>query len=197
MCILIVYKTHRLFRLSMHTGIRYFRNAFFFYGLAFVMRYFLKLIIYNNSVINLLFEFFIIMAGFFLIYSLLWKRFEGDISSFSSLFNSKIAIFYLLTSIIVILDVLWSTLYIMFFSQMLLFIFASVISFINYRKSEKSKKFPRFYFIAMILMLVAWILNTLIFSFFNGSIEILIDIYILNAVFFLIFFYGVMKVTKK
>ena len=41
-CILIVIKTNKLFRLSFHTGIRYFRNTFFFYGIAFAIRYLFK-----------------------------------------------------------------------------------------------------------------------------------------------------------
>ncbi|MCX6746632.1 MAG: hypothetical protein NTU63_00685 [Candidatus Pacearchaeota archaeon] len=39
-CALIVVKTDRFFRLSLHQGIRYFRNAFLFYGIAFLFKYF-------------------------------------------------------------------------------------------------------------------------------------------------------------
>ena len=76
-CAFIVLKTHRLFRLSHHQGIRYFRNAFLFYGAAFIIRFFVgSPFIYDLmtrevfSLINFVFEFFLIMAGFFLLYNL-------------------------------------------------------------------------------------------------------------------------------
>ncbi|MFH1521631.1 MAG: hypothetical protein ABIF18_01605, partial [archaeon] len=40
-CAIIVLKTDRMFKLSDYQGLRYFRNAFFFYGLAFVVRFIL------------------------------------------------------------------------------------------------------------------------------------------------------------
>jgi hypothetical protein len=70
-CLFIVLKTHKLFHLSLHPGIRYFRNAFFLYGIAFFARYFLSLVIKQPLVTTSIFEFFIIMAGFFLLYSLI------------------------------------------------------------------------------------------------------------------------------
>jgi len=38
-CTIIVLKSHKLFKLSMHQGIRYFRNAFLFFGIGFILRY--------------------------------------------------------------------------------------------------------------------------------------------------------------
>ena len=102
-CSIIVLRTHKLFHLSLHQGIRYFRNAFFFYGIGFFIRYILgSSWIYTNLnqyyllIIELLFEFFLVMAGFFLLYSLLWKKFESAGSKpLTSLFHSRIAIFYI------------------------------------------------------------------------------------------------------
>jgi len=195
-CTLIVLKTNKVFRLSLHMGIRYFRNAFFFYGIAFFIRYILKFIINDFYIINTLFEFFLIMAGFFLLYSLIWKKIEPAKAFFSSLLNNRVSIFYLMALVLIILDFLWTTSYFMFFSQVIIFIFAAAISFINYRR-KSHRKFPKFYFISMILILVAWILNALIILFFPGNTALLIDVYLLNAVFFLIFLYGVLNVTKK
>ena len=80
-CLIIVLKTDRLFRISLHQGIRYFRNAFLFFGIGFIIRYLLGALFsyefFSYSyypIFNILFEFFLIMAGFFLIYSLLWKK---------------------------------------------------------------------------------------------------------------------------
>lgn len=203
-CIVIVLKTDKLFKLSFHNGIRYFRNAFFFYGIGFVIRYFVGspflnrgLLINYQFLINILFEFFLVMAGFFLVYSLLWKKFETEEGSFSSLFNSKTTIFYLMTFIIIILDHVWSTDYLMFISQVIIFLFALIISFVNLKKSKKTHIFPKFYVIAMFLSLVAWLLNFLVAFYFNWNQGVLTNIYILNAFVFLLFLFGVIKVTNK
>ena len=101
-CIFIVIRTNRLFKISKHKGIRYFRNAFFFYGIAFFIKYVVESItfILKSSSLSLLlisslFEFFLIMAGFFLLYSLLWKKLESRNEKYaSSLLNPKISVFY-------------------------------------------------------------------------------------------------------
>ena len=138
-CAIIVLKTDRLFRLSFHQGIRYFRNAFLFYGLAFIIRYFIGVpSLYNyfatdiSPLIEFVFEYFLIMAGFFLLYSLLWKKIEASGHHHtSSLFNVKIFMFYVMAFVIAILDYLWGTRSFMFFSQIVLFAFASGISYNN------------------------------------------------------------------
>lgn len=202
-CLIIVLRTDKLFRLSLYQGIRYFRNAFLFYGLAFILRYLLGAIyIFSNfdivylRAMRIVFEFFLIMAGFFLIYSLFWKKFEAGRKSFSSLFNIRIVIFYALTLILVILDYLWKTYFFMFSSQIFLFSCASVISYINYTENKKTK-FLRLYFIVMVLNLITWILNFIVAGFFEWSRNGVIGIYILNLAVFLIFLYGVIKTTQK
>ncbi len=194
-CFLITLKAHRLFRLSFHSGIRYFRNAFFFYGLGFAARYFLKFISADYFLINPLFEFFLVMAGFFLLYSLLWKRIDSH-NPRSSLLNRRIGIFYLMAIIIILLDYVWNVPYFMYSAQIIIFLFASIISYSNYKKDNYKNKFLRFYFIAMVLGLFAWILNALAAVFFSWNQMVLINIYLLNAIFFLLFLYGVVKVTK-
>lgn len=195
-CVFIVIKTNKLFRISSHQGIRYLRNAFFFYGIAFIVRYFLGAISFQgdlnniyNFLIKIAFEFFIITAGFFLLYSLLWKKIN-----ISSLFNKVVAVFYALAFIIVFLDSLWKTNYFMLFSQVILFTCASIISFINYKKNGRKHKFLKFYFMAMILSLIAWILNTLTVLYSDWNF--IMNIYGLNIVFFLLLLYGMIKVTK-
>ena len=98
-CAIIVLKTDRLFKLSNHQGIRYLRNAFFFYGSAFFVRFILGTtnIVGNYSQfysvsIKILFEFSIVMAGFFLFYSLIWKRIEKR-TQYNSLINFRRVVF--------------------------------------------------------------------------------------------------------
>lgn len=201
-CTIIVVKTDKLFRLSLHNGIRYFRNAFLFYGIGFLVRFifgssfFYDLFYEYGFLLNAVFEFFLVMAGFFLLYSLVWRRFEPERPSFSSLFNLKIIIFYIMALVVVFLDYLWTGFYFMYISQIITFFIASIISFINYRKDKNQHNFPRFYFIAMLLALIAWILNFLAGAVFFWNQAVVISVHILNMVFFLLFLFGVIKVTK-
>lgn len=198
-CALIVVKTDRLFRLSLHNGIRYVRNAFLFYGIGFIIRGFLNASFSSSIhfIMNVLFELFLIMAGFFLLYSLLWKRFEAGKNYPSSLLNPWVLVFYSMALIIAILDNLWMTYVFMFLSQIVLFSFTSIISFVNYRKNGRKHKFLKFYFIAMFLSLMAWILNAAAALFFEWHPGIMLNTYIINIIIFLLFLYGVIKFTKK
>jgi len=203
-CIVIVFKTNKLFRISLHQGIRYFRNAFFFYGIAFAIRHFLGPISFYSTTsishppIKFIFEFFIIMAGFFLLYSLIWRKFEtASTYSTSSLLNKNLIVFYLMTIIIAALDYIYGTYCLMFFSQIFIFILASVISFTNYIEKGTRHKFLKFYFIAMFLSLSAWVLNALAALSFDWNVGIIMNIYIINMIIFLLFLYGVLKLTKK
>lgn len=199
----IVFRSHKLFMLSSHDGIRYFRNAFFFFGVGFFIRYFAILLfeipslIQYDFIIDMLFEFFLAMGGFFLLYSLIWKNFETPgKEAKSSLLNPRIFIFYLMAIMIVVLDFAWRGHRFLFFSQIAIFLIASIISYINCKK-RKGIEFPKFYLIAMTLALVVWILNTLATLVFAWAPMILINIYILNTIFFLLLLYGVVKASRS
>ncbi len=203
-CLVIVAKSHRLFKLSSYEGIRYFRNAFLFYAIAFIFRYIGGSFIFYGIVdanytdlIRIVFEFFLIIAGFFLLYSLLWKRIEGSRGSFSSILNLRILVFYGMAFIITILDYTWNSYYFMFFSQIIIFICAAVISYINYIVDGKKGKFLKFYFLAMILALISGILNTAVAAYLNWDRGVLFFVYIINILIFLLFLYGIIKITNQ
>jgi hypothetical protein len=201
-CMLIVLKTDRFYKLSLHKGIRYFRNAFFFYGIAFVVRYifgiFSDFSLHYAFVLKMLFEYFLVMAGFFLLYSLIYRKIESPLEEYkSSLFNAKIFSFHIVAFLISVLDYLWNTYLFMFFSQIVIFFCMLIISFANHRKLGRQRKFLKFYFVAMFLGLVAWTLNLLVSVYFHWNQAILMNIGIINVIFFLLFLYGVIKFTQK
>ena len=199
-CMVIALKSDRFFRISFHNGIRYFRNAFIFFGASFLARYILGLLsdlrVSNIEIVKVIFEYLIIMAGFFLFYSLIWKKFASR-KEYSSMINSKITVFHLMAITLAIMDTLWHTYNFMFFSQIIIFIYTSVISFTNYLRNSGKRKFLKFYFIGMLLVLSAWTLNFLAASVFQWNPLILINIGIINVIFFFLFLYGIIKVTKK
>ena len=194
-CFTIVMKTNRIFKISLHNGIRYFRNAFLFYGIAFSIRYFLSAPNYFYM-IRPVFEFFMVMGGFFLFYSLIWKKFENK-NDVSSLYNSGVMVFYLFSIIIATLDTLWGNYNFMYVSQIVIFLIASVISYQNYRDSKKGQGFLKLYFVVMILSLIAWTLNFVFDTFLGVRLRFLANVYGLNIIVFLVFLFGVLKFTKK
>jgi hypothetical protein len=198
-CLLITFKTNRFYKLSLHNGIRYFRNAFLFFGAGFLVRYILGFFsdfgISNANIVEIIFEYLMIMAGFFLLYSLIWKKFASK-KEYSSMFNTKIMVFNLMAITLALLDSVWQTYNFMFFSQIIIFLYASVISLVNYVNKSEKFKFLKFYFIAMLLVLSAWILNFLAASVFQWNPLFLINIGIINVIFFFLFLYGVIKATK-
>jgi len=203
-CLLIVLRTHKIFKLSLHQGVRYFRNAFAFYGLAFVLRYLLGSTYFftgrttvQSDILTIAFEFLLIMAGFSLIYSLIYKKFEGRYESFSSLFNLRFIIFYCLALVVAVLDILWSTYLFMFVLQIILFIFASAIGYSNYKKDKGKHRFLKLFFLVMILNLVAWIANFAVAIFLNWLQLGVIIVSIINLVIFLAFLYSVLNTTKR
>ncbi len=202
-CLFIVYRTNRLYRISKHKGIRYFRNAFLFYAIAFFIKYIIESITFilqfpsiSFLIISALFEFFLIMAGFFLLYSLIWKKIESRDEKYkTSLMNSKILIFYLMALVIVFLDIINLSHFYLFLSQITLFAVASLISFVNYF-NHPEKKFLKFYFAAMVLSFITWVLNAFSAFYFGWDRGIMINIYIINTVIFLLFLYGVVKFSS-
>lgn len=201
-CGVIVLRTDKFFRLSLHQGIRYFRNAFLFYGLGFIVRYFFG--VFNDIgldyafLLEILFEYLFVMAGFFLLYSLIWKKIESPREEYkSSLFNAKILIFHVMAIVIVVMDQLWQTYYFMFISEILIFLFVSILAFVNFMNDKGKHRFPGFYFFITLIGLAGWVLNFLAESYFNWSHEVLIFVGMVDIIFFMLFLYGVIRVTKQ
>jgi hypothetical protein len=202
-CVVVVLKTNRLFKLSDYQGLRYFRNAFFFYGLAFGIRYFLGPVLEilghplgGPTMITALFEFFVVLAGFFLFYSFIWKYVEKR-KNYHSLFNLRVGIFYLVSILIVFLNYSLNTELFMYFSQIALFLVMVVLSYQNYLVRGRENKFSKYYFFTIILGLLVWILNTVQIYVLseNGVAQIYVPI--INVIFFLLFLYGAINISKK
>lgn len=198
-CAVIVLKSDRLFKLSDYQGIRYFRNAFFFYGLAFFVRFILGGTSFGSGymfVLGFVFEFLAIMAGFFLFYSLIWKRVEKK-ENHNSLFNIRIGIFYLVALLLVFFDYRFATNLFMYISQILLFVIMSFVTFKNYLGGGGGRHgFLKFYFLAMVLGVVTWALNMVLYYFLEWNKAVQMAVYGLNIIFFLFFLYGIVRVFK-
>src|SRR4030042_1399496 len=106
-CSLMVYfGTRELYELSSYKGIKYFRQAFLFFAVAYFFRSFIKFVMdyfkisrildFSPMIFGqfslLLFMYFSSMAVFYLIYSLMWKKWNGS--------SKKIYLFHALAVII-------------------------------------------------------------------------------------------------
>jgi len=199
-CALIVIKTDRLFKISDYQGLRYFRNSFFFYGVAFFTRFILGAIptIKENSIcfinVYFLFEFFMIVAGLFLLYSFIWKFIEKE-KNHHSFFNVVATVFYVVAFLIASLNFLLNTSIFMYLSQVILFLLMGLISYKNFKAGSDSYRFLKYYFIVIVLGLIAWILNASLEYFLEWNKIVQIGVYGLTGLFFVFFIYVITKIT--
>ena len=83
-CFLVYKKTKELYKLSLQKGLKYFYKAFWYYIFCFILRYLLVIMeSYKVEGLRLLIINFIVLycamvGGFYLAYSLMWRRFEKE-----------------------------------------------------------------------------------------------------------------------
>ncbi len=197
-CSLIVLKTDRMFKISDYQGLRYLRNAFFFYSIAFIIKFILGTVSTPISGskeylvgIMFLFQFFIITAGLFLLYSLVWKKLEKE-KNYHSFLNFKVSVIYFISLFISILGLLFQTYIIMYISKTVIFLIIGIISFNNLKNKKKSSS-GKYYFISVIIGLLAWVLITFLdlISFSNELAQIML--FTIKFIFFLLFLCGITK----
>jgi hypothetical protein len=177
-----------------------FINALFFYGLAFIFRYFLGTlyiteVVLKAEIIQFVFELLLIMGGFSLLYSLLWRKFDPARGRMSSLFNAKILVFYLLAIVISLIDVLWNMYTAMFIAQIIIFIYATIACLGKYGQGNK-KGFLGLYFIVILLNLFGWIINAIVGIFLNWNEVGVIVVNIINVIIFILFLFEVTRTTS-
>ncbi len=195
-CSIIYFRTKELYELTSYKSIKYFRNAFLFFGIAFLVRLLLRLaslIIGIEDVSIVLFwigiafsAFAGLIAGFYLMYGVLWKKLEK--SKFSKYTHpiplGIIALIFVLifhgAALIAILA---------------LYIIAIYLAYKNRKESKKKTGIAGIHVI-YILLFISWIAGwaaqfAIRFSLIGGIIQ-----YSLSSILFLIILYRVIKITK-
>jgi hypothetical protein len=156
-CYLIYAKTKEMYELTKHKGIKFFRNTFLFFGLAYAFRLLLHLIMIGTITMDLMprmaimpFSIVVVsylstMAIFYLTYSTIWKSVKGNhLIIISNIFAITFSIVAFITRSQDYLILL----------QLGLLIFALVMSY----KTHKSKRFSNIR-ILYFLILIFWVLN--------------------------------------
>lgn len=193
-CIFIYIKTRKIYQLSSHRGIYAFRNAFFYFGLSFLIRYIsllvtqvvdVQLTYIIKTISGIIFTYGLSMAGFSLVYSLVWKNLKQKR--------------YLLLHLLAIIIALLNTFYInslAFYIQFAVLLYGINISYNNYKADRKKHKFLQLYFIGLVLSFIGYFVNFLSGILLPYFPNISLYAYTITASVFLIFVYGVRKVIR-
>ena len=175
-CSLMIYfGTKQLYELSSYKGIKYFRAAFLFFASAYFFRSFIKfaLVYFNITRIRdfsprggmgalgiispflskltlFLFIYLSSMAIFYLLYSFMWKKWNGD--------SRKIPFFHVAAILMSLICVMINTVLVYLILNLLFLAFIFVAIFLASRKSKKKVKKHSMYTI-YVLLLIFWIFN--------------------------------------
>ncbi len=200
-CSLMIYfATKEMDKLSSYKGIKYFRLSFLFFAFAYFFRYFIQIFLFSFNLKGILefspmffgaislfvFLYFSTMAIFFLLYSVMWKKWNHSkltiilfnvsalIMAFALIFSRGIFV-YLLINLILLLVVLF-------------------ILFIAYKDSKKKSKTGS-PFIIYLLLSIFWILNItdILIPRFLSIYQLLV--YLISILLFMIILYKVLKKT--
>lgn len=204
-CSLMIYfGTKELYELSSHKGIKYFRQAFLFFAIAYFFRSFIKFILLYFNAPQILgihhrasgfifsqltlgiFMYFSAMAIFYLLYSVMWKKWDDD--------SKKIYLFHVFAFIIALISIIFGNSFVYLGINFLLLIFVVFTFFIS-KKQSKNKKSKHNLHIIYTLLFSFWILNIidiLIPSFFQ---TFQLFIYLVSLGIFFVMVYKVLKRT--
>lgn len=195
-CFVIYFKTRGIYELTKYKGIKYFRNAFLFFGLAYLVRLFLHLNLTSrirfdmmpmrpaNPLILVLIGYLSTMAIFFLVYSTAWKKIREN---HFLLFSNAVAVLISFVSFITRSHM------ILIYLQFLLLILAILLSFAKKSRSRKHTSTRTLY----ILILFFWLFNlSLIGPREMVPFEVDMFFHLFSLVVFFIIFYKVSKWIK-
>jgi hypothetical protein len=199
-CSLIIYfGTKELYELSSYKGIKYFRKSFLFIALAYFFGSFIKLTLVYFDIDKIfgfspfifrpltliVFIYFSSMAIFYLLYSIMWKKWNGK--------SGKIYLFHSLALIVALVSVLSNNKLVYIGLNFLLFLFVLIIFYIDHRDRGNKAKSNNLYIIYVLLFifLILNIIDILIPEFLQ-NIKLLV--YLTSLGVFLAILY---RVTKK
>ena len=185
-----------MYNLTSHKGIKYFRLSFLFFAIAFFFRSFIRFLltflniprvfdlsIQGFGILSLfIFMYASSMAIFYLLFSVIWKRWE----------SSKILFFHILAVIIAIITLLVRNAGIILLIHTLLFLFLIVVIWISYKESREKRKGQHLHGI-YILLFAFWILHIIDLIIPSALQFFQLLIYLSSLAIFLSILYKVLK----
>lgn len=168
--LMIYYSTKEMYELSSYKGIKYFRYAFLFFAIAYLFKSFIKfLLVYfgasriidiNPGFIGIVtlfvFMYFSCLAVFYLVYSLMWKKWNGK--------SAILGIFHILSIAIAFIIITTSQIEILFGVNLFILAIAIFGLYITHKESKtdkesKNKKKGSNIYVIYALLFIFWILN--------------------------------------
>ena len=193
---MIYYATKEVYELSSYKGIKYFRQSFLFFAIAYFFRYFIIffLAFFNIEVSSRLifdgtlfiFLYFSSMAVFYLLYSVMWKKWNHS--------TQRIYIFNILALIIALIGTRFRGIGVSLILNMILLLFVSFILFKAYKDSKGRQK-GKSLFIIYPLLFIFWTLNVVNIMIPKFLELYQLAIYLISILLFMIILYKVLKKT--
>jgi hypothetical protein len=196
--LMVYYATKEMYELSSYKGLKYFRQAFLFFAIAFFSRYFIKFLlmffnvreilefspVYLGGISLFIFLYSSSMAVFYLLYSVMWKKWNHS--------ELRIYLFNLFAVIIAMIGVLSRGILTSLILIVVLLLSASFILFIAYKNSRNSRKGKNLYVIYLLLFIFC-ILNIfdILIPAFLQMYQIVI--YLASSLIFMIILYKVLR----
>jgi hypothetical protein len=198
-CSLLVYHaTKEMYDLSKYNGIKFFRYAFLFFAVAYFFRYFIQFVLLSlglNSILDFspnfigwislfVFLYSSSMAVFYLLYSLMWKKW-GDS-------KSKNLLFHLLAIVIALIGLSFRGAEMYLILNIIILGFVFFVLSIAYKDSKKKKK-EKSLFIIYLLLFIFWILNVIdiLLPSFLQLFQLII--YLISISLFMVILYKVLR----
>src|SRR3989338_851218 len=196
-CFLIYFKTKEIYELTKYKGIKYFRGAFLFFGLSYVMRFLFSLVLLSKIAFDfflprhLVMPFFILPLGylstigiFYLIFSSVWKR-----------FNNKNMLFVGHTVAIVLSLASFATRshFILVLLQCVLLLVAVILRICMGKERRGLSQIKVLYFLVAFL----WLINLLVLGRRRPySLEIEVSFQVISLFVFVLIYYKISKWVK-
>ncbi len=203
---MIYFSTKEIDKLTSYKGIKYFRLSFLFFAFAYFFRYFIKFFLFSFNLNGILefspmfigaislfvFLYFSIMAILFLLYSLMWKRWNHG--------NLTITIFNVFALILAFISTFVQGVFSYLITNLILLVIILAILLIAYKdskKNPKTKSRSKNPFIIYLLLSIFWILNVIdiLMPKFLSIYQLII--YLISVLLFMIILYKVLKKTGE
>jgi hypothetical protein len=194
---MIYYSTKEVYELSAYKGIKYFRISFLLFAIAYFFRSFIKLLLvyfgasriidinmrFIGSITLFLFMFFGSLAVFYLVYSLICKK-------WSEKSGLLLSVFYFLSIILSFIIITTREINIFIVVSVIILAIAIFGIYITHQQSKEKKKKSKMHIIYTLLF-VFWILN-IVEVLINFGYIYQIIIYLASLGIFLIILYKVL-----
>ena len=190
----IYFWTKELYQLSGHKGIKYFRYAFLFFGLSFLMQFARPILEWftelSRSEIRTTVTFLIVytgsMAVLCLLYSVLWKKLKKYA-------NHDFLVVNVCAVVLASSTMLGRYHFLILLLQMMLFILAIVLGYVD---SKKKKSRVIELYLLYLLLFCSWLANIVAKFVVHLSFSMGVLLNIVSALLFLVLMYKVVKRTR-